>query len=87
MPEMTSGLKVALAEASSPSWEQRVRAGRDLASSADVSEVAEALVGLLLDVEDTAVGRQTAESRHIPRRWDPLGCDAGARDGASGRRY
>ncbi|MCX4903996.1 hypothetical protein [Streptomyces sp. NBC_00878] len=59
---MMSGLEAALAESSSPSWTQRVRAGRDLASFADVSEAAEALVGLLLDVEDTAVIRQTAEA-------------------------
>ncbi|MFI1291229.1 HEAT repeat domain-containing protein [Streptomyces sp. NPDC020792] len=59
---MMSGLVAALAEASSPSWSQRVRAGRDLASFADVPEAAEALVGLLLDVEDTAVTRQTAEA-------------------------
>ncbi|MEU8952313.1 hypothetical protein [Streptomyces sp. NPDC048489] len=51
-----------MAEASSPSWTQRVRAGRDLASFADVPEAAQALVGLLLDVEDTAVTRQTAEA-------------------------
>ncbi|MFE4872052.1 hypothetical protein [Streptomyces sp. NPDC056682] len=59
---MTSGLEAALVEASSPSWTQRVRAGRDLASFADVPAAAEVLVGLLLDVEDTAVTRQTAEA-------------------------
>ncbi|MFJ4627032.1 hypothetical protein [Streptomyces sp. NPDC088847] len=59
---MMSGLEAALAEASSPSWAQRVRAGRDLASLVDVPTAAEALVGLLLDVEDTAVTRQTAEA-------------------------
>ncbi|MFE9174525.1 hypothetical protein ACFYNZ_34690 [Streptomyces kebangsaanensis] len=59
---MMSGLEAALAEVSSPSWAQRVRAGRDLASFADVPEAAEALVGLLLDAEDTAVTRQTAEA-------------------------
>ncbi|MFE3527219.1 hypothetical protein ACFXOD_37810 [Streptomyces sp. NPDC059161] len=59
---MTSGLESALVEASSPSWTQRVRAGRDLASFADVPAAAEVLVGLLLDVEDTAVTRQTAEA-------------------------
>ncbi|MEW2390123.1 hypothetical protein AB0933_17420 [Streptomyces venezuelae] len=59
---MMSGLATALAEASSPSWSQRVHAGRDLASFADVLEAAEALMGLLLDVEDTAVTRQTAEA-------------------------
>lgn len=57
-----SGLEAALAEASSPSWTQRARAGRDLAFFSDVPEAAEALVGLLLDVEDTAVVRQTAEA-------------------------
>ncbi|MFK0238489.1 HEAT repeat domain-containing protein, partial [Streptomyces vinaceus] len=59
---MMSGLEAALAEASSPSWAQRVRAGRDLASFVDAPEAVEALVGLLLDVEDTAVTRQTAEA-------------------------
>ncbi|WP_234485834.1 hypothetical protein [Streptomyces sp. MBT97] len=59
---MMGGLEAALAEVSSPSWTQRVRAGRDLASFADVSEAAEALVELLLDAEDTAVTRQTAEA-------------------------
>lgn len=59
---MMSGLEAALAEASSPSWPQRARAGRDLASFADVPEAAEALTGLLLDVEDTAVTRRTAEA-------------------------
>ncbi|MEW2387747.1 hypothetical protein AB0933_05220 [Streptomyces venezuelae] len=57
---MTSGLEAALAEASSPSWLRRARAGRDLAS--DLPEAADALVGLLLDAEDTAVTRQTAEA-------------------------
>lgn len=57
-----SELESALAAASSPSWSQRVHAGRDLASFADVPEAAEALVGLLLDVEDTAVTRQTAKA-------------------------
>ncbi|MGA5044443.1 hypothetical protein [Streptomyces arboris] len=51
-----------MAEALSPSWTQRARAGHDLASFADVSEAANALMGLLLDVEDTAVTRQTAEA-------------------------
>lgn len=51
-----------MAQASSPSWTQRARAGRDLASFAGISEAAEALVDLLLDVEDTAVTRQTAEA-------------------------
>ncbi|MEV0479040.1 HEAT repeat domain-containing protein [Streptomyces sp. NPDC050508] len=59
---MTSGLEAALAGASSSSWSQRVRAGRDLASFADVPEAAEALVRLLLDVEDSAVTRRTAEA-------------------------
>lgn len=45
-----------------PLWLQRVRAGRDLASFADVPVAAEALVGLLLDVADTAVTRETAQA-------------------------
>ncbi|MEW1552214.1 hypothetical protein, partial [Streptomyces tsukubensis] len=54
--------EAALAEASSPSWSRRVRAGRDLASFADAPDAAEALAKLLLDAEDTAVTRQTAEA-------------------------
>ncbi|GAA2721904.1 MULTISPECIES: hypothetical protein [Streptomyces] len=57
-----SGMETALAAASSPSWSQRARAGHDLAPFADVPEAAEALTGLLLDAEDTAVTRQTAEA-------------------------
>ncbi|MGR3933840.1 HEAT repeat domain-containing protein [Streptomyces sp. BRA346] len=59
---MMSGLEAALAEASSPSWSQRARAGCGLASFVDVPEAAEALAGLLLDAEDTAVTRRTAEA-------------------------
>ncbi|MFI0778710.1 HEAT repeat domain-containing protein [Streptomyces sp. NPDC021212] len=62
MAEKTSELETALAEAASPSWSRRVRAGRGLASFVDVPEAAEALAGLLLDAEDTAVTRQTAEA-------------------------
>lgn len=51
-----------MTEASSPSWTQRARAGRHLASFAEAPAAAKALVGLLLDVEDTAVTRQTAEA-------------------------
>ncbi|MFD7236894.1 hypothetical protein ACFWAT_16520 [Streptomyces syringium] len=51
-----------MAEASSPSWTRRVRAGRDLAPFIDVPEAADTLLGLLLDAEDTAVTRQTAEA-------------------------
>ena len=59
---MTSGLQAALAGVSSPSWSRRVRAGCDLAPFADVPEAADALVRLLLDVEDSAVTRRTAEA-------------------------
>ena len=59
---MTSGLEAALAGASSPSWSRRVRAGCDLAPFAEVPEAADALVRLLLDAEDSAVTRRTAEA-------------------------
>jgi hypothetical protein len=59
---MSGGLEAVLAEASSPLWTQRVRAGRELAPYADVPEAGDVLLGLLLDVEDTAVTRQTAEA-------------------------
>jgi HEAT repeat protein len=51
-----------LDEASSPSWSRRCRAGLDLAAFTDVPEAAGALFELLLDAEDTAVTRRTAES-------------------------
>lgn len=62
MPEATNGWETALTGASSPAWERRARAGRGLAPFADVPEAAEALVDLLLDAEDTAVTRRTAEA-------------------------
>ncbi|MFF2198621.1 hypothetical protein [Streptomyces sp. NPDC058157] len=62
MTEKTSGLVEALAGASSPSWARRVRAGRDLVPFAGDPEAAEALLGLLLDADDTAVVRRTAEA-------------------------
>ncbi|NEA46697.1 HEAT repeat domain-containing protein [Streptomyces sp. SID10815] len=86
---MTSGLEAALTETSSPSWTQRVRAGRGLASFTDVPEAAEALVRLLLDVEDTVVTRQTAEA--LARvgtlaavRSSPRGASVGRRAGVAG---
>ncbi|MFH7335580.1 hypothetical protein [Streptomyces sp. KHY 26] len=60
--ETTNVLRAALAEAASASWSRRARAGRDLASSAEVPEAAEALAKLLLDAADTAVTRCTAEA-------------------------
>ncbi|MFI0739234.1 hypothetical protein ACH4PU_14250 [Streptomyces sp. NPDC021100] len=59
---MTAGLEAALAGASSRSWAERARAGCALAPAADVPEAAEALLGLLLDAEDTAVTRRVAEA-------------------------
>ncbi|MGH4030288.1 HEAT repeat domain-containing protein [Actinomycetota bacterium Odt1-20B] len=56
------GWETALTEATSPSWSRRARAGRRLAAQAEVPEVAEVLLRLLLDGEDTAVTRQTAEA-------------------------
>jgi hypothetical protein len=60
--DVVSGLPAALDEALSPSWQRRARAGCDLSSFADVPAAGEALVGLLLDVANTAVIRQTAEA-------------------------
>ncbi|MFD7614393.1 hypothetical protein [Streptomyces sp. NPDC059828] len=59
---MTSGWERALAGASSRSWSERVRAGHDLASFAEAPEASAALVELLLDRENTAVTRRTAEA-------------------------
>ncbi|WP_329624991.1 hypothetical protein OG357_35395 [Streptomyces sp. NBC_01255] len=56
-----SRMRAALDGASSPMWLRRVRAGQQLAPFADVPAAAEALVGLPLDPEDTAVTLQTAE--------------------------
>ena len=59
---MAGGWRAAMADAVSPSWVRRAAAGRGLASFVDVPEAAEALVRLLLDAEDTAVTRRTAEA-------------------------
>lgn len=56
------GLQAALDGALSPCSSLRVRAGRDLAPFAAAPEAAEVLLGLLLDVADTAVTRRTAEA-------------------------
>lgn len=56
------GLQAALDRALSPCSSLRVRAGRDLAPFAAAPEAAEVLLGLLLDVADTAVTRWTAEA-------------------------
>ncbi|OKJ01548.1 hypothetical protein AMK18_08850 [Streptomyces sp. CB01249] len=57
-----SAWEAGLVAASSPSWERRAGAGWDLAAFAEVPEAAEVLVRLLLDAEDTAVTRRTAEA-------------------------
>ncbi|MFE4453296.1 hypothetical protein [Streptomyces sp. NPDC056796] len=62
MSDEMSFLQAALDEAQSPSWSQRARAGRELAVFADIPAAADALFGLLLDVDDTAVTRQTSEA-------------------------
>ncbi|MGV9316352.1 HEAT repeat domain-containing protein [Streptomyces sp. NPDC003691] len=62
MAEITGVPEAALAGASAPSWQRRARAGCELASFAGVPEAAETLVKLLLDAEDTAVTRRTAEA-------------------------
>ncbi|MEU8761353.1 hypothetical protein [Streptomyces sp. NPDC048659] len=58
----TDDLDRAVADASAPAWTTRVRAGRDLAPYAGLPRAAEALLALLLDPEDTAVTRATAEA-------------------------
>lgn len=57
-----SGWRAGLSEASSPSWSVRARAARHLAVHAGDPEAGAALTGLLLDTEDTAVTRRTAEA-------------------------
>ncbi|MFF9131224.1 hypothetical protein [Streptomyces sp. NPDC014806] len=62
MSEIMTVVRSALAEASSASWARRARAGRELAPHADVPQAAPVLLRLLLDAEDTAVTRQTAQA-------------------------
>ncbi|GHI84599.1 HEAT repeat domain-containing protein [Streptomyces xanthophaeus] len=57
-----SGLQASLDGASSPSRSDRERAGSELAPFADVPAAAGALADLLLDAEDTAVTRRTAQA-------------------------
>ncbi|BAU88205.1 hypothetical protein SLA_7339 [Streptomyces laurentii] len=62
MPDMTHGWETAPAEAESPSWARRARAGCALAPFAGVPEVADTHVRLPLDTGDTAVTRRTAKA-------------------------
>jgi hypothetical protein len=59
---VVEGLQDTLAEASSSSWARRAQAGGALAPFAEIPEAAEVLKALLLDGQDTAVTRQTAQA-------------------------
>ncbi|MDG4861646.1 hypothetical protein P8605_26265 [Streptomyces sp. T-3] len=55
-------LRAAISNADSPAWSVRAEAGRQLAMSARLDEVADVLHRLLLDAQDTAVTAETAEA-------------------------
>ncbi|MFG2293879.1 hypothetical protein [Streptomyces sp. NPDC048603] len=61
----------AMQGADSPSWSVRAAAGRRLAAGAEQPEAAAVLHRLLLDAQDTAVTRATAEA--LLARWDVCG--------------
>ncbi|WP_130399924.1 hypothetical protein [Micromonospora violae] len=56
------GLGTAIRNAGSPTWSARAAAGRHLAKSRGIDEVADVLHRLLLDPEDTGVTWKTAEA-------------------------
>ncbi len=62
LSEIDNELSSAVQNARSASWPVRAAAGRRLAGSAEDAGVAEVLLRLLLDGQDTAVTRETAEA-------------------------
>ncbi|MCX5205762.1 hypothetical protein OG897_30460 [Streptomyces sp. NBC_00237] len=64
-------LSTAIKNADSPAWSVRAAAGRQLATSDKIDEVADVLHRLLLDAQDTAVTSATAEA--LLARKDTLG--------------
>ncbi|MGC4865442.1 hypothetical protein ACLQ3B_08410 [Micromonospora sp. DT53] len=61
----------AIGNADSPTWSVRAAAGRHLARSREIDEVADVLHRLLLDPHDTAVTWRTAEA--LLERGDAVG--------------
>lgn len=55
-------LSTAIKGAASPAWAVRAAAGRQLAMSTRIEEMADLLVGLLLDSQDTGVTQETANA-------------------------
>ncbi|WP_051940074.1 hypothetical protein [Phaeacidiphilus oryzae] len=64
-------LSAAIENASSPAWSVRGEAGRQLASSDKIEEVADVLHRLLLDAQDTWVIQETADA--LLERKDTVG--------------
>ncbi|WP_411107681.1 hypothetical protein [Streptomyces sp. cmx-4-9] len=62
LSEIDNELSSALQDARSASWSVRAAAGRRLAGSAEEAGVADVLHRLLLDSQNTAVTRETAEA-------------------------
>ncbi|MGW7051131.1 hypothetical protein [Streptomyces sp. NPDC054887] len=55
-------LGAAILHADSPAWSLRAAAGRQLAASVRINEVADVLLRLLLDAQDTGVTKDTADA-------------------------
>ncbi|MEU1466413.1 hypothetical protein ABZ467_38690 [Streptomyces sp. NPDC005727] len=55
-------LSTAITNADSPAWSLRAAAGRQLAASTKIDEVADILLRLLLDPHDTGVTQETADA-------------------------
>ncbi|WAZ26576.1 hypothetical protein STRCI_008170 [Streptomyces cinnabarinus] len=64
-------LSRAIKDAASPDWAVRVAAGRQLAMSTRIEEMADVLVRLLLDAQDTGVTQETAHA--LLARKDAVG--------------
>ncbi|MEW2259832.1 hypothetical protein [Streptomyces sp. NPDC047869] len=64
-------LSTAIMKAESPTWSLRAAAGRQLAASIRIDEVADVLLRLLLDPQDTGVTQDTADA--LLARKDTIG--------------
>ncbi|MBP0452991.1 hypothetical protein J5Y04_26095 [Kitasatospora sp. RG8] len=76
-------LSAPIRNAASAAWSVRAAAGRQLAASDRIDEVADVIHRLLLDAEDTAVTQQTAEALLARRDTAGLRCVLMARSQAA----
>ncbi|OEJ37245.1 hypothetical protein BGK70_02865 [Streptomyces agglomeratus] len=71
MESLDQDLSKAIVNADAPAWSLLAAAGRQLAASAKIDEVADVLLRLLLDAQDTGVTQDTADA--LLARKDTVG--------------